>query len=99
MNKKRYIIMMVIILIAILSTHAFSMVKESNTIVLEFGMFAGSNWDVANADSYIIIDKAIERFEKNIKMLEYIIPAASGKMLIQNGSPKKCSWVKPLMCL
>ena len=63
MNKKRYIIMMVIILIAILSTHAFSMVKESNTIVLEFGMFAGSNWDVANADSYIIIDKAIERLE------------------------------------
>jgi multiple sugar transport system substrate-binding protein len=67
MNKKRYIIMMVIILIAILSTHAFSMVKESNTIVLEFGMFAGSNWDVANADSYIIIDKAIERFEKKYK--------------------------------
>lgn len=32
--------------------------------VLEFGMFAGSNWDVANANSFVIIDKAIELFEK-----------------------------------
>jgi len=43
------------------------MIKESNTIVLEFGMFSGSNWDVAKADSYINIDKAIERFEKEHK--------------------------------
>ncbi|PHV70122.1 ABC transporter substrate-binding protein [Sporanaerobium hydrogeniformans] len=33
-------------------------------IVLEFGMFVGSNWDVANANSYVIIDKVIEQFEK-----------------------------------
>ena len=33
-------------------------------VVLEFGMFTGSNWDVANANSFIIIDEAIERFEK-----------------------------------
>ncbi len=33
-------------------------------ITLEFGMFVGSNWDVANANSYIIIDKVIEQFEK-----------------------------------
>ena len=32
-------------------------------IVLEFGMFTGSNWDVANANSFVIIDEAIERFE------------------------------------
>lgn len=32
-------------------------------VTLEFGMFAGSNWDVANADSCVIIDKAIARFE------------------------------------
>ncbi|MCI9384735.1 MAG: ABC transporter substrate-binding protein, partial [Lachnospiraceae bacterium] len=32
-------------------------------IVLEFGMFTGSNWDVANANSFVIIDKAIARFE------------------------------------
>ena len=28
-------------------------------VVLEFGMFTGSNWDVANANSFIIIDEAI----------------------------------------
>lgn len=33
-------------------------------IVLEFGMFTGSNWDVANANSFIIIDEAIARFEQ-----------------------------------
>ncbi len=38
--------------------------KRSGETVLEFGMFAGSNWGVANADSCVIIDKAIEKFEK-----------------------------------
>ncbi len=33
------------------------------TTTLEFGMFTGSNWNVANANSFVIIDKAIERFE------------------------------------
>lgn len=32
--------------------------------VLEVGIFAGSNWDVANPNSYAIIDKAIEKFEE-----------------------------------
>ena len=32
--------------------------------VLEFGMFTGSNWDVASANSFIIFDKAIEQFEE-----------------------------------
>ena len=32
--------------------------------VLEFGMFTGSNWDVESATSFVIIDKAIERFEQ-----------------------------------
>lgn len=36
---------------------------RDNEIVLEFGMFTGSNWDVANANSFVIIDEAIERFE------------------------------------
>lgn len=38
--------------------------SRGSDTVLEFGMFAGSNWGVANADSCIIIDKAIEKFEK-----------------------------------
>lgn len=33
-------------------------------VVLEFGMFTGSNWNVANANSFVIIDKAIARFEE-----------------------------------
>ena len=37
--------------------------QKKNT-TLEFGMFTGSNWDVANANSFIIIDKAIARFEQ-----------------------------------
>lgn len=33
-------------------------------IVLRFGMFTGSNWDVASADSFEIIDRTIRKFEK-----------------------------------
>lgn len=32
--------------------------------VLEFGMFTGSNWNVASANSFISFDKAIARFEQ-----------------------------------
>ncbi len=50
-------------------------VYEKNKVtVLEVGIFAGSNWDVANANSYVIIDKAIEKFEaehKNVKVHYY----------------------------
>lgn len=38
--------------------------RGSRETVIEFGMFTGSNWDVANANSFVIIDNAIERFEK-----------------------------------
>lgn len=38
--------------------------QRKKETILEFGMFTGSNWDVANANSFIIIDKAIERFEE-----------------------------------
>ena len=48
------------ILIVLLSVLFF----RKKEIVLEFGMFTGSNWDVANANSFIIIDEAIARFEK-----------------------------------
>lgn len=38
--------------------------QNQKTITLEFAMFAGSNWDVANADSYAIVDQVIARFEE-----------------------------------
>lgn len=41
--------------------------KSQGPIVLEFGMFVGSNWEVANPNSYVIIDKAIKRFEEEHK--------------------------------
>lgn len=37
---------------------------KKKEIILEFGMFTGSNWDVATANSFVIIDKAIARFEE-----------------------------------
>ena len=48
--------------------------QSKKTTVLEVGIFAGSNWDVANANSYVIIDKAVEKFEathKNVKVHYY----------------------------
>lgn len=55
----------------ILISGMFSYNKYKSPVVLEFGMFVGSNWGVETANSYIIIDKAIEIFEKeypNVKI-------------------------------
>lgn len=38
---------------------------QAQTQELEFGMFTGSNWGVENADAFVIIDRAIERFEES----------------------------------
>lgn len=38
--------------------------QKNKPIVLEFGVFAESNWDVKNANAYVIIDDAIKKFEK-----------------------------------
>ena len=38
--------------------------NRQNHITLEFGMFTGSNWDVAQANGFTIIDKAIDKFEQ-----------------------------------
>lgn len=65
-NKKLILIVIFIALIGLISAFIWRNVCN-DLIVLEFGMFAGSNWDVANPNSYIIIDKAIEQFEKKYK--------------------------------
>lgn len=47
---------------------------QHKKIVLEFGMFTGSNWDVASANSFKIIDKAVKCFEEshpNVKIHYY----------------------------
>lgn len=55
-------IIVVVSLLAILLT--YGVYKKNKVTVLEFGMFTGSYWDVANANSFIIIDEAIHRFEE-----------------------------------
>ena len=39
-------------------------VSSRREITITLGMFTGSNWDVYNAESYKVIDDAIEKFEK-----------------------------------
>lgn len=51
------------ILVAGLSAYGICHVHLRKNITLEFGMFTGSNWDVAQANSFTIIDKAIAKFE------------------------------------
>jgi multiple sugar transport system substrate-binding protein len=64
MMKKKYgwaAAAAILVLGAAVLAAGFCRKKET---VLEFGMFTGSNWDVANANSFVIIDKAIARFEQ-----------------------------------
>lgn len=54
-----------VILWAVVLSLGFMIVADyPNTVTLELGVFAGSNWDVPNGTSYKVIDGAIERFEK-----------------------------------
>lgn len=43
----------------------FLIYEKKKNSTLEVAIFAGSYWDVANANSYVIIDEAIERFEES----------------------------------
>ena len=64
MKRKQSIMMAVAgILVAGLSAYGICHVHLRKNITLEFGMFTGSNWDVAQANSFTIIDKAIAKFE------------------------------------
>lgn len=74
MNKKKYRFLIGCIGILITLSLAYYVVQREKKVTLELGIFVGSNWDVANANSYVIIDKAIERFEKehkNVKIHYY----------------------------
>ena len=65
MRKKRKLFLGAIFFIAILGI--FFYICRPKEIVIEFAMFNGSNWDVAVQESYSVIDKAIEKFEKEHK--------------------------------
>ena len=60
-HKKAFASLAVLGAALLLSGAAFS--HRQKETVLEFGMITGSNWDVANANSFTIIDQAIDRFE------------------------------------
>ncbi|MDO4522444.1 MAG: extracellular solute-binding protein [Eubacteriales bacterium] len=62
MKKLNSILALTGLTVALLTGQANAM--EEHETVLEFGMFTGSNWDVASASSFVIIDRAIEAFEK-----------------------------------
>lgn len=59
-KKYRYILILIFLLFG---TAIVFYCTKPRSVVLEFGMFTGSNWNVANANSFIIIDNAIARFE------------------------------------
>lgn len=61
-HVKKWIVACMLLIITI-SIGAFVHSKRTDKIVLEFGMFTGSNWGVANANSFVMIDQAIARFE------------------------------------
>lgn len=63
MNKKRKLTIGIGMLCAAVLLSGAYLYQKNKVTVLEVGIFAGSNWDVANANSYVIIDKAIEKFE------------------------------------
>ena len=59
---KKKIIVALVLLVIVAGAVAIYEKKQNST--LEVAIFAGSYWDVANANSYVIIDEAIERFEE-----------------------------------
>ena len=52
------------IILVSLSIYGICQIHHRQKITLEFGMFTGSNWDVAQANGFTIIDKAIAKFEQ-----------------------------------
>jgi len=65
MKTKKYMAAAAALLAAIFICILAGTQMQDQETVLEFGMFTGSNWDVASANSYVIMDKAIEAFEKS----------------------------------
>ena len=65
MKKRKWIVPTAVILVLIAAVGIIVKAKQEKEIVLEFGMFTGSNWDVASANTFVIMDKAIAAFEES----------------------------------
>ena len=64
MNRQRKVLVWVGVAAVVLLMTVTAWIYYRQETVLEFGMFTGSNWNVASANSFVIFDKAIARFEK-----------------------------------
>ncbi|MCF0133523.1 MAG: extracellular solute-binding protein [Blautia sp.] len=53
------------VLLVFLWGSGISVSCQAKDITIEFGMFTGSNWDVASASSLVMMDEAIASFEKS----------------------------------
>lgn len=62
--RKIYILIGTILVVTALVIGFLAGHFSSHDVVLEFGMFTDSNWDVASANGFTIIDQAIEKFER-----------------------------------
>ncbi len=88
-KKNRFMILVCFLFLGFVVIYSY---LTTTSQILEVGVFVGSNWNVANANSYTIMDKAIEQFEsqnQNVKVHYYSgIPKEdysewlAGKMLI-----------------
>ncbi len=62
----------VIVFILFFSSIFYLHRQQNRKIVLQVGVFAGSNWEVPSGDSYKLIDEAIARFEKKYPNVEVV---------------------------
>ena len=57
MNRQRKVLVWVGVAAVVLLMTVTAWIHYRQETVLEFGMFTGSNWNVASANSFVIFDK------------------------------------------
>lgn len=62
-HRRKFYAVVILTLLLLFSFFMMRIRGKDQEIVLEFGMFTGSNWNVECSTSFVIIDEAIERFE------------------------------------
>lgn len=60
-DVKRQLLLLVVALLLLLA--GMLAYQQQKTVELRVGVFAGSNWDVPDGDSYAVVEAAIKRFE------------------------------------
>lgn len=64
-QKIKFITIAIVVCMGILCLKGFSSQQKGPDKVIELGIFVGSNWDVANTNTYLVVDDIIEQFEEN----------------------------------